>query len=214
MKFVRVVPAIAALALSTLSLAGPAHAGQVYVGNGLSKPAPSANDKGPDRGSREVLVQHVDEVQKYGKNDICRFPIAVRAQLTIRDVITNNGDRVDETSRGKVTVTNLSNHRSIKLRVDDRAVIDVDNNDNISGYARGKSLVLNDDISVFSKRQGRVSAANRGHQADEGAYYIQGAYAFRVEKVSTEDAASEIYVKRGRVLDVCKALAGHHHKKH
>jgi hypothetical protein len=59
-----------------------------------------------------------------------------------------------------------------------------------------------------------VSAANKGHQKDEGIYFVKGTYKFAITNVSVEKkAAGTTYVKKGYVLDVCKALAGHHHHK-
>lgn len=197
--------AVGAAALTALVAPSAAYASP--EGNGLSEKRTA---------KPEVRFEHVNTTFKYKKDEACRFPVAIKANVTIKHVITQNGDRVDERAYGKVKVTNLWNHDSIKLRIDDRSKIDVDHNDGIKGRSYGKSFFWGDDVTVHSHKQGHVSAANRGHQENEGIYYIQGKYKFSVTNVSDEDkSASKVYVKRGHVLDVCKALAGHHHhKKH
>lgn len=200
--------AVGATAAASL-LVAPAAATQV-------SPTPEANGlSSSSKGDKpEILDRHIKETLKFGKNEVCRFPVVMKADVHVRDVITKGGDNVYETAKGWVTVTNKWNHKHIHLRIKDRAWIKVNQEDDIRGYGYGKSLFWNSpkgEARIYSKHQGHVSAANRGHQANEGIYYVQGKYKFSITDVSTDHGDLKAYVKKGYVLDVCKALAS---KKH
>lgn len=198
----RSLTSIAVGLTAAAALVSPAYATKATppaLANGLSVTGDKA----------EVQNEHIKETQKLGKNEACRFPVKIQADVRIRRVITNGGDDVYERARGHVKVTNRWTHESLRFRINDRTWIEVDDKDGIAGYGRGQFLAFGDDITVKSHRQGHVSAANRGHERNEGIYYVQGKYKFSITNVSSEDAAGRIYVKRGHVLDVCKALVGH-----
>ncbi|HEX8509507.1 MAG TPA: hypothetical protein VF635_08425 [Propionibacteriaceae bacterium] len=204
MKLTRVVPAIAALALSSTVLLSPAYA---TAANGLS----ASNDK--DKGGKsEVINEHVNVTQNFGKNEVCTFPASIKFNIHVRYVITNNGDDVAQTSRGHVKVTNRDNDKSLRLKVDSKAYIKVDHDDDIAGVGYGKDAWYNAASNSLKVTDGHrhVSAANRAHQKNEGIYAIQGKHKFSVENVSSTSPRERVNVKHGRVLDVCAVLAGRH----
>jgi hypothetical protein len=193
---------------ATALLVGPAWAGSL---------APEGNGLAVVKDKPQVLVENIHRTDKFGKNELCRFPVKVRTDVREKFVITNGGDNVTQTARGKVKVTNIHTHESIRLHVDSKAYIKVsEDGKELRGKGYGNEVLLGDDIKVHSRRQGHVSAANRGHQENEGIYYFKHAAAkLAINNPDSENPSIRVFVKQGRVLDVCKALTGHHHhKKH
>jgi hypothetical protein len=202
MKLTSMVPSIAVLAMGMTGL--------------VAAPASASEDSRRGDDKPQILKQHVKETQNFPAGDKCRFPVQVKVDVHIRDVITNGGDNVEESTRGAIKVTNVSNHKSMWFRIDDEASIRVsEDGDSIKGRAHGRSLLLSNDITV-TKRGHHISAASRGHARDRGIYYIHGSYKFKVEGLTgqPEKIASDVWVKRGHVLDVCDALAKRRHHHH
>lgn len=196
MKLVRVVPAIAALALTTASLMAP---------------AASATDQPPGE-KPEVIYEHFQETEEFGKKEMCKFPVSIESDVRTKYVITNGGDDVYQESRGKVRVTNLDNGRSIRLRIDNHAYVKVsEDGDQLRVKGFGDEVLYNDDIVVKGHHR-TYSDANRGHQEDEGIYYFDDATAkvqvTGLNSENGEDVQIRAYLLEGEVVDVCKELAG------
>jgi hypothetical protein len=202
--------AVGATAAASL-LVAPAVATQVT-------PTPEANGLSTTTSGDEpeIINLHTKDTLTFGKKEVCKFPVAIKLNVRNRYVITNGGDDVVQTNRGHIKVTNLWTKEHLHLKVRSKAFVKVDREDNISGVAYGKDVWFNvapNSLKIKDPEQGHVSRARRGaHQVNEGIHYVVGKAKFRVEGVSSATPEERVYVKRGHVLDVCKALAGH--RKH